>query len=147
MKRAIFSIFFIIILSQLAFAVNIDNECKIITGDKSMFGIAKYEYEHNSFEKSDGDINGFVTSVTGDDKEAHWVASPHVVAIVEKESTDYNIHDGGTHGIIRKGDHDISHITFCGSTITQEPDVPEFGIIGGALALIGAGALALRKRK
>jgi len=96
----------------LARVGGIDTECQANGFD---FGIAKWEWDDDEYEHAEGDVSPYTTSVTGDDEEADWTASPAVDGVLVKRGGDTSVESGGTAGTVYENDHAISHITFCGN--------------------------------
>ena len=110
------------------------------------FGIAKYEC--GSAAPSEGPYSGYSTSVTWTDcTSVDWTSVPAADGIISKEgSTRYITYPGTESGTVTQSSQNaISHITLCGNNNGNE--IPEFTTIGAALALLGAGAYMLKKRK
>lgn len=119
-----------------------DEECQEHFGD-GWFGIAKWEYEDGSFVLSEeGELDGYDTSVEGDDEEATWTSVPDAQGVLHKEGQDTYTHAGGAQGTIQSEEYGISHITLCGNG----QEIPEMPVVLGGLALVGAiGLVALRR--
>ncbi|MEX1027937.1 MAG: helix-hairpin-helix domain-containing protein [Candidatus Paceibacterota bacterium] len=104
-----------------------DQECQANGFD---YGISKWEWDDNEeayVEENDGDfpLAGYTITVEGDTDEADWTADPAVAGVVSKEALGSFVHSGGTEGTVTKdGQHDISHITFCGNDepLVEEPE-------------------------
>ena len=81
---------------------------------------------------------------------------PAVDGVLVKSATNTTVFAGGTSGTVygwteyklkkdnttQEITHDISHVTFCGNN-----EVPEFGVVAGAVALVGALGIFLYRRK
>ena len=111
-----------------------DNECQ---NAGFSFGIAKYGCGDSVVE--DGSLASYYdinVSFFNDCESASWTASPAIEGVVlSKEGVCYQDLPGGSNGNITKIRYGISHITFCGN---NPPVVPEFGLIAGITAVVGA---------
>jgi len=120
---------------------NPDQECRNHGFD---FGVVKWEPLDTApgWAPEGGDPKG--TSVNGTTSAATWdVGTSNATGIVVKAGQDYFIYYG-TGSTIYQGQHAFSHITFCG----DENVIPEFTVIGTALAAVLAGAfLFILKRR
>lgn len=123
-----------------------DTECQNHGFD---FGIAKYQCnsivpeEGSAFDSYNITVEWF--GELEDCSSVDWTADPAVDGILSKEGQDYVVYYDGTSGTIEKGDHGISHVTFCGDL---PPVVPEFGATVGILTALGAvGTFFLVRRK
>ncbi|OIO61975.1 hypothetical protein COT48_03635 [Candidatus Woesearchaeota archaeon CG08_land_8_20_14_0_20_47_9] len=136
MKKTICFVMLAVIMSVSALFVHakvgsIDSECQ---AHGFGVGIAKWEWTGSSYALEDSKP-GYTTGVTGDNDEAYWTADPAVDGVLSKEGLDYQVLPGGTSGTVTAGDHQISHITFCG---IGEP-IPEFSAVSAGLAVAGTG--------
>jgi hypothetical protein len=121
---------------------SIDTECRAYGFD---YGIVKYEWTAAGAYVPEGLAKSpYVITVTGDDESADWTADPAVAGVLHKASTETFVHAGGTSGTVTAGDHDISHITFCGNEGTT---VPETALAVGLIALLTPGMIYLIRRK
>lgn len=102
---------------------NLDVECKDHGFD---FGIAKWEWEDESWQVENNPpfpLADYNTFVSGDDQASDWTSDPIAAGVVAKTATDSYVFDGGISGQINNtdtGNHDISHITFCGNESESE---------------------------
>lgn len=133
------SVLVLLVVSTLAVSIvgatsgGIDAECQDFGFDS---GIAKWEWENGWYPE--GDDMG--TWVSGTDTYAEWnVGTSNATGIVVKggspNSPQNYIHYAvwGTSGIVEEDSPATSHITFC----YDENEIPEFGTIGAAVALLG----------
>jgi hypothetical protein len=96
---------------------NMDTVCTSAGYD---FGVAKYEWKNNGYQK-ESEKNGYTTTVTGTASQANWTSNPAVAGVISKQATliiDHN--QSGISGTINKGAHDISFVVLCGNN-TPEP--------------------------
>lgn len=97
---------------------NMDTVCTSAGYD---FGVAKYEWKHNGYQK-ESEKNGYTTTVTGTASQANWTSNPAVVGVISKQATSIIDHSqSGSFGTINKGAHDISFVVLCGN---DKPDLP-----------------------
>ena len=120
---------------------DIDNECQEHGFD---FGIAKWNYDGGFILAEEHE--DYDTLVTGDSSSAHWESVPAADGILSKEGVCYEYYDGGSSGDVNQMEYGISHITFCGNEDGDTP-VPEFTAIGAGLALLGAGAYFVSRKR
>ncbi|UCD04148.1 MAG: hypothetical protein JSW73_00675 [Candidatus Woesearchaeota archaeon] len=75
------------------------------------FFIAKYNCGFTTPEEGYGD---FITVSWNNCTSVNWTADPAVGFVVSKEAPNFYPHPGGTSGtIVKSGQQEISHITFC----------------------------------
>lgn len=143
MKR-LFTLFMLLLLVGMVNAKvgSVDTECQAYGFD---YGIEKFETNDNGGYILEEDHPDYDISVSGTLSQASWTATPSVDGVLIKGGQNYYSYDGGTSGTVYSSDvgHDISHITFCGSN----EEVPEFGVIAGAIALVGALGIFMYRRK
>jgi len=145
MKRLIFGIM-LILASVSVLADAWPSECTDAGFD---YGIAKFQCRDTSYDE--GPFPGYTASVTwhleeGECDYVDWTVVPKPDGIISKEgSARYVYTPVGTSGRVNKtAQNAISHITFCGN---NNDDVPEFGLVGSAAVLAGAGLYLFLKRK
>jgi hypothetical protein len=153
MKKILSLFVFLLVIGMVSAKVGSpDVECQANGFD---FGIEKFA-SNDEFELED-DNSEYDITVDGDAQEADWTASPAVDGVLVKSATNTTVFAGGTSGTIygwtefkfndkknttEEITHDISHVTFCGNN-----EVPEFGVVAGAVALVGALGVFLYRRK
>jgi len=143
MKKTI-PLLLIITLTTLASANgvgSIDTECQRYGFS---YGIAKYQCGNTTPDEGDGST---LTVTWNQCLSVDWTANPQVAGVLSKEATNTYIWSGGTSGTITKnGQHDISHITFCGRQ-TEAPEYSSPAILLAALLSTPAFAYLLAKKK
>jgi len=90
-------------------------------------------------------VNGSSVDVYGTAHKAYWNSTILINSVVYRSGNRTYTLDGGLNGAIPKTTlkYDIQSINFC----SDELEVPEFGIIAGVAAMIGAvGVYVYRKR-
>ena len=144
MKKALVIILIsIFVFSSLSFIIakgvgNPDTECQTYGFD---YGVVKYECGESELDELglDGVSYNITIEWTQDEENdcnaVSWNSDPVVYGVLTKEGKESFTHLGGYEGIIYKGDHGISHLTFCGM---NPPMVPEFGLIIGLLTILSA---------
>lgn len=89
--------------------------------------------------------NGSIVTVEGNARALNWTSDTYVDAAVYKSGTRTYTTDGGYSGKIPKTtlSNDIVYVAFCGNEVS----VPEFGVLAGMAALVGALGVFLYRRK
>jgi len=90
-------------------------------------------------------VNGTGVDVYGTARKAYWNSTVMIDGVVYRSGNRTYTMDGGMNGTIPKTTlkNDIQSINFCSNDV----EVPEFGIVAGAIALIGGiGIYGLKKR-
>jgi hypothetical protein len=118
-------------------SVGIDQECMEMGYD---YGIEKFEFEDNEYLLEE-DNPSYDIMVEGDALSLSWTSEPSVAGVVMKSALMSYDFAGGTSGTVTSQGKEISHITFCGRN-----EVPEFGFVGGIIALLGGTLVLLLRR-
>jgi hypothetical protein len=128
--------------AELAGSVgSIDTECQAHGFD---FGIAKWEWDEEEFILESENSN-YDTSVWGTNSLAQWTSNPDADGVLSKEGQCYQYLPGGSSGNVTYINYGISHVTLCG--YDHENDVPEFGLIGAGLVVLGAAGFLIFRKK
>jgi hypothetical protein len=120
---------------------DIDNECQDHGFD---FGIAKWNYDGGFILSEEHD--DYDTLVTGDSSSAHWESVPDADGVLSKEGVCYQYLPGGSSGDVDNIEYGISHVTLCGNE-DGDNEIPEFTAIGAGIALLGAGAYFVSRKR
>ncbi|GIU70297.1 MAG: hypothetical protein KatS3mg002_1533 [Candidatus Woesearchaeota archaeon] len=145
MKKIVFLLVFLISIGLVHARVgSIDNECKQYGFD---YGIAKYSQNNGQYNFDEGTD---VVNITGNKTHFHWVSNVYISGVLVKAATNTSVFSGGYEGDAQSMSYnnngklqDISHVTFCG----KDNEIPEFGVIAGIVALIGALGIFIYTRK
>ncbi|MGV8171097.1 MAG: hypothetical protein ACP5OA_00205 [Candidatus Woesearchaeota archaeon] len=82
--------------------------------------------------------------VVGTARKFNWTSSTYIDGVVYKSGTRTYLVEGGYNGTIPKTtlSNDVSFVVFC-----KNDSVPEFGVIGATVAVVGALGLFLFRRR
>jgi hypothetical protein len=115
-------------------AVDINDACSS-RGFSSTDSVWTY---NGSFTNVYGDV-----SVDGGARKLNWTSSTYIDGVVYKSGSRTYLTDGGYNGTIPKTtlSNDFVFVAFC-----RNESVPEFGVIGAVLGLVGAMGLYIYRK-
>jgi hypothetical protein len=116
-------------------AVSMDDACSS-RGFASTTSLWTY---NETFTNVYGDV-----SIVGNARKFNWTSDSYIDGVVYKSGSRTYLSDGGFNGTIPKTvlSNDVVFVAFCSNNT-----VPEFGLIAGMLAVIGAIGVFMYKKR